>query len=349
MSSDVQPSAKLRRRWLTLSLRGLMILVLLLSLPMGWIARDVVRAQREANVISAIENAGGFASFQYQSVINLSETPEPPGPWILRRLFGDHLHAHIDYVSLYEPEGVDSIVPQLVHFHRLEFLSLPEAPLNDRSVEVISQLPTLRELDLSKVELTIEQMRVVLKAPQLKSIWLSNDLASDEVLELLPTFAPQLEEINLAETTITDVGMHSLGRLPHLTYVDIEGAPEVTNRGLASLADCQKLVSFNASATSIDEGCLDTLQKLPHLDDVSIDPDELDVAIYEWGLMRLDTLKPVQVPEYIFPICGTCGGFQPKRNGPRVVNVRQGYITVRRYDEDQVTDIEPSPQKVFLP
>jgi len=55
------PVSRPWRRFLRLHVRGLIVLVLLIGLGLGWIARDArnVRIQREA--VTAIKNAGGRA------------------------------------------------------------------------------------------------------------------------------------------------------------------------------------------------------------------------------------------------------------------------------------------------
>ncbi|WDI44496.1 hypothetical protein [Bremerella sp. P1] len=338
MTEDNHPSPKPKRRWLRFGLRGLMVLVLLLSLPMGWIARDVYRSQREDEVVAAVEKAGGFASYDYQQLNLWNEVPHPPGPWILRKLFGDHIHAYVDYVTLMEPDEVNTLIPMLANCHRLEYLELHEAVLSDQSVETIAQMPKLRELALIGTSITVDQMRQLSQAPAMKSITLEGPTASDDYVELLPLFS-SLEDVALSQTTVTDRGMQSLGQLSDLKSVSIEQAPAVTNDGFAALANCPQLSDIWADGTKVDEGCIDTLKKLPELDDVYISPGDLEVEFYAWGTMRLDTLKPVKVTAVFTPICGTCAVFQSEKTGPRIVDVDTYSISVNRYDEDEVEDL----------
>jgi len=133
--------------------------------------------------------------------------------------------------------------------------------------------------------------------------------------------------------------MQSLGRLPELKSLTIEAAPAVTNAGFAALAHCQQLSEVWTDGTKIDEGCIDTLKKLPELDDVYITPGDLEVEYYEWGTMRLDTLKPVKITAVFMPLCGTCGMFPPEKTGPRIIDVEMYRISVNRYEEDEFEDL----------
>src|SRR5437764_9755453 len=54
-----QPSPKFRRRWLRLSVRGLMVFMLIIGTGLGWIARIAQRAWVQRDVVVAIQGAGG--------------------------------------------------------------------------------------------------------------------------------------------------------------------------------------------------------------------------------------------------------------------------------------------------
>ena len=59
-----RPSQKIWRRWLRLSVRGLMILVLILGGGLGWI---VHRAKTQRVAVAAIEKAGGWVRYDWES------------------------------------------------------------------------------------------------------------------------------------------------------------------------------------------------------------------------------------------------------------------------------------------
>ena len=58
-----------KRRWLQFSLRGLLLLMVVIAVPLGW--RHRVRQQRDA--VAALEKAGCFVGYENGN----SETPEP--------------------------------------------------------------------------------------------------------------------------------------------------------------------------------------------------------------------------------------------------------------------------------
>lgn len=333
---------KPKRRWLSFGLRGLMIIVLLMSLPMGWIARDVYRSRREAVVVDAVHQAEGYLSFDYEYLGPNLELPKPPGPWLLRRLFGQHIHAYVESVHLMEPDQANTLIPMLSICQRLKYLRLPAASLNDASIETIAQMPNLKELRLIGTPIGVDQLRRLAQGTKLTSIELEGAAATDELVQLLPLF-PDLEEVTLNQTTITDQAFQALGQLSKLRALNIEQAPAVTKHGFSALANCTELKELWIIGSSIDEGCVDTLKKLPLADDVYITPDELEIdEFYAWGSLRLDTLTPVEVKYEFMPICGTCGIFPPEKTGPRIIDINSDSIVVKRYDEEDVEDLPES-------
>ena len=65
MIAGVDPDNKPKRRWKTVSLRGLLVLVLVIALWLGWIVQKV-RQQREA--VAALQKFGGFVHYNWEFV-----------------------------------------------------------------------------------------------------------------------------------------------------------------------------------------------------------------------------------------------------------------------------------------
>ncbi|PQO31118.1 hypothetical protein C5Y96_12230 [Blastopirellula marina] len=348
MNSTNESTKKPKRRWLSFGLRGLMVLVLLLSLPMGWIARDVYRTQRETEAVTAIEKTGGYAMYDYQKLSAWGEPPNLPGPWILRKLFGDHIHAHVDLVVIGEKEDVNTLVPLLASCGRLGYLQLPSQTLSDQSIETLARLPKLVELVLYDTPLTVEQLKLLSQAPSLRSIKLTGPTATDQHLQQLSHFS-NLEKVTLKDTTITDSGMQSLGQLPELAWLEIEHASAVTNAGLAALTPCQKLTHLWLRGTKVDNGCIETLKSLPEVDDVYIIPDVLEIEYQAQESMRLDTLTPVKISTQSAGLCGTFAATPSEKTGPPILRIGAASISVDRFNEDELIDLPQSQQETHSP
>ena len=69
-------SSKPRRRWFQYSLRTLLLLMLLVSIGMSWVAVRMQRARRQREAVKGIERLGGGVMYDYQ----FDQSPsQPPG------------------------------------------------------------------------------------------------------------------------------------------------------------------------------------------------------------------------------------------------------------------------------
>ena len=128
---------KPRPRWLQFSLRGLLLLMVVISAPLGWFAwkRERLRAQREA--IQAIESLGGLAIYDLEySDVPLDASGEIvwPGPARLRRVLGDDAFVHVVDVRLAGIEVTASHLNCLKGLPRCRLLDLSSAKITDAAL-----------------------------------------------------------------------------------------------------------------------------------------------------------------------------------------------------------------------
>src|SRR5580693_2063572 len=79
-----------RHRWFALSLRGLMILVLILGGGIGWTAK---RASEQRRAVRTLEQAGAIIIYDYEYSDGKRTAAKPREPaWLTRLLGVDALH-----------------------------------------------------------------------------------------------------------------------------------------------------------------------------------------------------------------------------------------------------------------
>ena len=88
IDADTEKSAKPRRRWLRFSLRTLLIVVTVLSVPLGWIGWKLGQVRTEQATITWIEKLGGTVLFRSDPVtIKRSWCEESTDKWFGERVF----------------------------------------------------------------------------------------------------------------------------------------------------------------------------------------------------------------------------------------------------------------------
>ena len=88
MDADTEKTAKPRRRWLRFSLRTLLIVVTVLSVPLGWVGWRLGQVRTEQATITSIEKLGGTVLFRSDPVtIKRSWWEESTDKWFGERVF----------------------------------------------------------------------------------------------------------------------------------------------------------------------------------------------------------------------------------------------------------------------
>jgi hypothetical protein len=131
-----------RRRSIQFSLRALVVLVFLTSLPMGWLGAEIQRARKQRGAVQAITRAGGFVYYDYQ--VRGNSDPDidavPPGPRWLRSLLG------IDFVARVVEAGV--VRGGLEHATVLSSLEVlvVDYPVSDEDLKYLAACRSLHRL-----------------------------------------------------------------------------------------------------------------------------------------------------------------------------------------------------------
>lgn len=127
MPNGAKPVARRWQRFLRLSVRGLIAVVLVISVWLGSLVRH--RIQREA--VAAIRRAGGWCLYDWQWQGHHGEFfGEPWAPDWLTRLIGVDYFGHIMEVNLYE-FTTDAKVAPVAQLERVERLSLFRTTVSD--------------------------------------------------------------------------------------------------------------------------------------------------------------------------------------------------------------------------
>src|SRR5262249_32517948 len=95
--------AKPKRRWITFSLRTLLIVMTLLCVGIGWKMNKVGNWRR---AVAEAQRLG--ATITYFHDLDATTSPaEPPGPKWLRRIFGDDFFEEVSQIQIYNDQAND--------------------------------------------------------------------------------------------------------------------------------------------------------------------------------------------------------------------------------------------------
>jgi internalin A len=183
------PISRPWRRYLRFSIRGLIVLVLLIGVGLGWLVRSA-RIQREA--VTSIQHAGGGVMYDW-TWSNEQVIPEgkPWAPAWLIHLIGVDYFGHVTFAAI-SGSSLDADIEQVGRLTQLQYLYLA-SPRSDADLAHLHGLNQLSQLDLMPTEITDAGLA------HLKGL-------------------TKLSVLRLRSTQVTDAGMKELKRaLPRLT------------------------------------------------------------------------------------------------------------------------------------
>ena len=282
--SDSHPPPH-RRRWLRVSVRSLMILVLVLGGVAGWVA-NTVRTQREA--IALIKAAGGQITFDYQrrEVVTLGggavKQREPAAPAWVRRWLGDELFQNVQAVNLLKPVSSGALAA-LARFDRLESLLVVASPDLADGLARLRGLTRLERLSVVGPGVTDDILAELSRLDSLR--WLA----------VGQTVRPARLALPANQSPATDTGFAHLAGLRHLADLSLTNFPNLTDAGLAQLVErLPRLRSFTAPGRESVAATLAALGRhQPDLRSLSLNGcgmSDGDLAALA-GMKRLDLLR----------------------------------------------------------
>ena len=206
------------RRYLRFSVRGLIVLVLVIGAGMGWIVRSA-RIQREA--VAAIVNDRGGVLYDWE----WSNGEFIPGGklraprWIVD-LIGIDYFGHVTEVWLTKSSAApDAVMEQAGSLTRLQRLEVDGSSTGDVGLVHLKELTNLSELDLSGTRITDVGLVHLKGLTKIASLYLSHTQVTDAGLVHLKGLT-NLSILYLYDTRVTDAGIDELKQaLPSLNII----------------------------------------------------------------------------------------------------------------------------------
>ncbi len=312
-----------RPRWLRYSLRGLLVMVLVLSVALAgyvWLLQDL----HEQQAIEARLNELGCRAkwdMEYREDFPLPVKRAPTVPiWVIELLGGDPnsqiTAISVDYDSPSEGNADKlhaalSIANDLQEFcslsiqgdHRdpprsqldgfrapgtTKMLFLSRVDLTDETLREIGQLIELKRLSVHEVSVPDDAVHHLSGLTQLKALTLDRTNVTSACLPVIGQLT-SLDDLSLRETKITDAKLESLQSLRNLEHLDLTQT-NITSAALPKLAKIDSLNDLSIGAVGITDENLEALAELPNLNYLSL----YRARITDAGLPKLAQLRSLK-------------------------------------------------------
>ena len=263
MNDQAKPTSRPLQRFLSFSVRGMILLVLVIGVWLGWIVRSA-RIQREA--VNAIKEARGEAWYDWQWKIratgdfNVGELVRKPAPkwprWLTDALGVDYFVTVVS-VSLTARLATDRELARVGVLSDLQSLTLRGPEISDSGMANLEGLTKLRALQFdgeSGDKFTDLGLTHLAGLTALQTLVLEGNTGiTDDGVRCVERLK-NLRHLSLFASTIGDGGLKHLACLTNLRTLRLSGA-RITNEGAAALAPLTSLEWLDLYFTRItDDG-----------------------------------------------------------------------------------------------
>ncbi|MEX0866814.1 MAG: protein kinase, partial [Pirellulales bacterium] len=149
----------------------------------------------------------------------------------------------------------------------LTAIDLADVPnVGAKTIDPLQHCPDLTSLDLSRTEITDEDLAAIAQLTR-------------------------LEELHLAGTRVSDKGLAHLAALNSLRVLDLSET-RVTGAGLAALQDLPNLSALRLNRCRVSDAAMETINRYPALVELSL---AFNTSLSDSGIAKLTNLKKLQV------------------------------------------------------
>jgi Leucine Rich repeat len=259
------------QRFVRLSVRGLIIVVLVIGVGLGWLVRSA-RIQRET--VAAIQKAGGHVFYDWEWSNGKSIPMGKPWArrWFIDRIGVDYFD-HVTHVSVTPNGADDALIAQVGRLTRLQVLWHDQSgfdcdyitsTLSDAGLSHLTGLTDLSLLCVRSSQVTDAGLLHLRGLTNLTVLYLDGNRLTDAGLAHL-TVLKRLTSLSLVGTQVTDAGLVHLRGLTDLSELNLCDT-QVANAGLAHLKGLTKLSELYLISTQVtDAGVRDLQRALPNL------------------------------------------------------------------------------------
>ena len=238
MTDHARPVSRPWRRFLRVSVRGMIVLVIVVGAGLGWIVR---RAHIQRDAVAAIRKAGGALAYSWDPKNGFASAGPTWAPGWLLRLSGADFFGHVAAVNLRGSlEQADATLVEVSRLNQLQRLWLNDASVTDAGLVHLEGLTTLSFLTLQDTQIT--------------------DAGLVHLMGLT-----KLSILDLHGTRVTDAGLVHLKRLTNLSALELNGT-QVADAGLVHLKGLTKLSVLWLNRSQVTDAGMNELKRtLPGL------------------------------------------------------------------------------------
>ena len=263
-------TARFIRPRLRFSLRTVIVTMISICALLAWVGSLMRRVQQQRAVVQRIEQLGGQTSFDYQHRFEGTaiKTPPPPGNWLLRKVVGDDVYAHVDSIYFYNQIS-DADLLVLSEAPDVTFVGITGGSLTNKAITNLELAKKLNRLSLRQCDITAADLSASLIALRLQTLALSGPSVTDATLAEVPKLT-KLTTLELFDANITDAGLEFVATCNQLKTLSVLRCTAITDQGLDRLDRLKHLTNLRLAELPAAAGGMQCLDGLPRLEELQL-------------------------------------------------------------------------------
>lgn len=244
-------------------MRSLILVVVLTSLTLGFLGREVRRIHNERALLSRLT-----CRYSRRETGNI---PRKMAAWLIEADAGEITHLRIKHCD-------SNVLKELRALRSLRSLDLGGAGMRDEHIPLLNQIPTLKAVRFENTALTdagVAQLDL-----DIDEINLAHTLVTDQVQFSLLRFS-KLKRLDLRGTRVSDVSLEVIAALDQLECLCL--SQYVSDDGISHLRSHQKLKWLDLSGTRITDAGLSIVATMPALSSLGL----AETSVSDGGLLML--------------------------------------------------------------
>ena len=222
-----------------------MIAVLLLSLPLGWLAHCIDDANVQRRSVSTLNRSRVYVSYnsseslgyddRFDSSVQQGTLSKKLDSWLGFRLFGRVIAVHADYLGhpSLEKARLASILETIGNLPQLQLVNLDHSMVSDEDLRHLRSLGQIRTLYLWGTQIGDAGVENLVGLVEMRRLGLQHTQITDSGVERLRSLR-NLDTLTIAETRVSDRCVQALTSLQKLTYLDVSYT-QISERGIGQL------------------------------------------------------------------------------------------------------------------
>lgn len=242
---------KLKRRRFQYGIRTLLIVMAVCGVAARWVSLRLDKARRQAEVVLAIEVAGGEVDYDEKSTVSfwMSRCGGPNfGKPVIGIWFGRYV------------EATDARLAPLEKFSELRYLLCNGKEITDAGLQRLKSLTNLERLEISGSQISDAGLNNLTGLAKLKCLDLDGSQITDGGVEHFIGRIANLNDLNPAGTQITNASLQFVARLTDLQSLGLMGTP-ISDDGLEQLKSLTKLRDLWIDRTRVSRNGVKSLKK----------------------------------------------------------------------------------------